>query len=145
MGPRHTRLAVLTLVAGLTALPPAASAEQSIRDQLRECVQISGAVERLACFERLAQAELNRTGGAGETDRAPAEDQRRIASTIESLERRPHGEYIFHLANGQTWTETQPGRLRHEPGAEVVLQRTFMGSWMMRVEGGRTIRVRQID
>lgn len=137
----------LMLVAGLLALAVLpADAHPSIREQLRNCIQINGAVERLACFERLAQAELNRPDTSEQEDaRGSDSNPRQISSSIAALDQRPHGEHVFYLANGQTWTETQPGRLRYEPGSKVLIQRTFMGSWMMRVDGGRTVRVRRID
>ena len=145
MWPLHSVRSMLVVgLLGMCLLP--AHADPSIREQLRQCIQINGAVERLACFERLAQAELSRTPAPTDEEAQTADsDPRRIVSSIESIDQRPHGEYVFYLANGQTWTETQPGRLRYEPGSDVLIQRTFMGSWMMRIEGGRTVRVRRLD
>lgn len=144
----HLLLGIMLLL--LAAAAPQADL-QSLRSELRRCIQVTGAVDRLACFERLAQSELQRApsasenGGSEPSENDESADDGEITSTIRRLERRPHGEYIFYLSNGQVWTELQPSRMRHQTGVEVVLRQTFMGSWMMRVDGGRTLRVRRLD
>ncbi|MCC5885340.1 MAG: hypothetical protein JJT88_02780 [Gammaproteobacteria bacterium] len=61
------------------------------------------------------------------------------------LEQRPRGEWVFHLQNGQIWTEIEPGRTRYEEGAEVRISRTLFGSYMLSIKGFRATRVRRLE
>lgn len=68
-----------------------------------------------------------------------------IESRIEGLQRRPYGEYVFELANGQRWTQLESGRARYRRGQAVTIERTTLGAYMLSTEAGRATRVRRLD
>jgi len=68
-----------------------------------------------------------------------------IETAIVRLEERPYGHRVFHLDNGQVWTEVQPGRVRYRRGDLVRIERAVLGSFMLSVEGRRASRVRRVE
>lgn len=157
------------MLAGLVAAAGPASAGASgvdgeLRAQLRNCLEIPSALRRLDCFDRLARESV---GGGHEISSAPSDPSadgsrdaagarppprtetpnpnQAIRSTLTRLEQRPRGEWVFHLRNGQIWTEIEPGRTRYEEGSEVRITRTLFGSYMLSVEGIRATRVRRLQ
>lgn len=136
-----------------------ASTDDDLRASLGTCQAIPNALRRLACFDRLAGdvENANKADGSNPTEAArsrsdlgpndasaspPSED---IRSLLARLERRPRGEWVFHLQNGQRWTEIEPGRTRYRAGTEVRISRTLFGGYMLSVEGGRSTRVRRLE
>jgi hypothetical protein len=136
------------------------------------CRQIADDVERLKCYDetvgKLATAQANREvyvadkeevkksrkglfgftlsdigifGGDGETDKIDA-----IEATIKSV-REAAGKYTFVLDDGAVWAQTEAGYvgLTPKPGQKIAIKRAAMGSYMGRVENGRTIRMKRIN
>lgn len=69
-----------------------------------------------------------------------------MASRIERLERRPRGEYVFYLGNGQIWTELEKGRARYRAGMAVEIERTPLGAYILSTEsGGQATRVKRLE
>jgi len=68
-----------------------------------------------------------------------------IRATAVAVQRRPRGEHLFELSNGQIWVETEPGRGRYPVGAEVQIERTTMGGYMLSTDQGRATRVRRVE
>lgn len=162
--PIHGLLLVMfvSLAAGSAASD--AREDSALRAQLKGCLEIPSALRRLDCFDRLARNADNgqpiagpdmatppagRDADAHSTSpradsRAPSAD-RNVHSSVIRLEQRPRGEWVFHLQNGQVWTEIEPGRARYQEGAEVRISRTLFGSYMLSVEGSRATRVRRLQ
>lgn len=134
--------------------------EAEVRNGLRACLQIPNALRRLDCFDKLARNNVNGENldvpGAGALpaprstyDRphrpSSASDNQAIRSSLLRIEERPRGERVFYLESGEVWTEIEPGRARYEAGAEVHINRTLFGSYMLSVEGVRATRVRRLQ
>jgi hypothetical protein len=159
---RLSSMAALLLLAGL--LTPPAHGEAAFPARVRGCAELADDRERLACFDAIA-ADSGVTGDAPyETATVRADPERDfgvetlppgfdaagdavdvIASRIEDLQRRPHGEYVFELANGQRWTQLESGRARYRTGQRVTIERTTLGAYMLSTDQGRATRVRRLD
>jgi hypothetical protein len=61
------------------------------------------------------------------------------------VRQRPRGEYLFELDNGQTWTESSPGRGQYQAGMAVRIERTALGAYMLSTRSGRATRVRRLE
>ncbi|MDZ7668008.1 MAG: hypothetical protein U5Q16_00795 [Gammaproteobacteria bacterium] len=131
-----------------------ADGEAGLRAELERCGRIPESSARLRCYDDLldnAASGEQRFGGDSITMPAPQpsddgrDDVEEIESSIERLERRPRGEYVFHLANGQVWTEIASGRTRYRTGLEVKIERTPLGAYMLSTPAGRATRVRRIE
>ncbi len=166
--PIHSML-LLSLLWPLTAatysLASEPPADSGLRLDLRNCLEIPSALRRLDCFDRLARSTVNDTPTVSRGTATPPENgrsddgvtgphagptpgpsaDRTIRSSLKRLEQRPRGEWVFHLQNGQIWTEIEPGRARYEEGAEVRISRTLFGSHMLSAEGIRSTRVRRLE
>jgi hypothetical protein len=155
--------------------PGSEAADDRLRDALAVCAAERNPDLRLQCFDRLtapvtepeqfgdAQAErqVYRADQADGSDavvadfgsemlrRAPESEgdasPPRITATIEAVERRPYGEHVFHLSNGQVWTELEPGRFRYRAGRAVTIERTPFGAYMLSTDAGRATRVRRLE
>jgi hypothetical protein len=153
------------LIAALWLLPAAGwAAPADLPSMLERCAAIDSDAQRLACYDGLS-GSLSSTG-AGQTPphsdgsvggdgfglRKPLPPPTRedakaqaITSSIEEIRRRPRGEHIFVLTNGQVWTELEVGRSRYREGMEVTIERTLLGAYMLSTPGGRAARVRRIE
>lgn len=59
-----------------------------------------------------------------------------IESTIEGEFSGWTGKTVFHLANGQVWRQSQPGRLYHKAtNPKVIIKKAAFGSYRLKVEG----------
>jgi hypothetical protein len=122
------------LLAVLAGAPAAAlSDDHDLRRGVLECAGMPAEQRRLTCFDALAV-------------RAQEEaEEAVISAVIQRLQRRPHGERVFHLGNGQIWTEVEPGRARYREGLEVRIERTPLGGYVLSTEAGRATRVRRLE
>ena len=132
------------------------------RDEVLKCAGEVDDTARLACFDRALQGHTKGATTAQpmpEADAAEAfgrealparADEARpavdsIQTTIAALDRRPRGERVFTLANGQKWTELSAGRARYEEGLMVRIERTSVGGYMLSTQSGRATRVRRLE
>lgn len=164
------RSIVLALALASPGLAVAAGSaeEPGVEAELRRCLALADAEERLSCFESAARDRLASPAApaaaaspAGDAPaparqdfgadslpgRARQADDRDAALTarIERLQRRPHGERVLHLSNGQVWTELEPGRTRYRAGGEVRIEPAAFGGYMLYVGNGRGTRVRRLE
>lgn len=134
-----------------------AAAAEDWQTEFLQCAEGGIEAERLECFDELAarltasqavlpDAAVQAFGGETVADRQLDKQTQvdEIRTTIEDVERRPRGEYVFLLDNGQTWTEVSPGRAHYRPGMEVRVERTTLGGYMLSTDSGRATRVRRI-
>ena len=122
------------LLAVLAGAPAAAlSDDHDLRRGMLECAGMRAERARLACFDAVA------VRAQGEAEDAV------ISTVIQRLQRRPHGEQVFHLGNGQVWTEVEAGRARYREGVEVRIERTPLGGYVLSTEAGRATRVRRLE
>lgn len=165
----HRRLLVFCALVVTLAVPDL-RAEDALRQQLQDCLEVPSALRRLDCFDRLARSSVSDDAeppapsppadqrASGAEERFGTESQRRqaasrsaeanvvaVSSRIARVERRPRGEFVFHLENGQIWTEIEAGRGAYERDMEVTIRQTRLGGFMLSSDGARATRVRRID
>lgn len=142
-----------------------------VLDQVYACAAVAGESERLACYDaavgRLRQAQ--NTGEFVAVDRVQAEEIGRdafgfslpslprlfggdgeeplaeITLEIARIGRRSDGGRTFTMTNGQSWTQIDAAQSnsRARPGAQVIVRRAALGSYMMSLGGGQALRVRR--
>lgn len=141
-------------------------------ERLAACRAIGADAERLACFDAAAGAlEAARAEGqvvildreeVAETQRRTfgldinalnpfardggVEEIEQVASTLrESRQVGAGRRWVFTLEDGSTWRQVDDERLRVDPraGMAVEIRRASMGSYLMSVDGARSIRVRR--
>jgi hypothetical protein len=137
---RRTRAPVLLLLAGAllgSTVGRAQPFEQDLQQAMLTCAEIETGTARLECFDALAlRLRSEATGRAG---------PREVSASILRLEQRPHGERVFHLSNGQVWTELEAGRARYREGLAVRIEQTTFGAYMLSSAAGRATRVRRLE
>jgi len=143
-----TFAALLATSAGAAEMPESVLACQDETDDAK----------RLACFDR----EVRRHATTPEqrfglpSGRAPAakEDEakedreqtlRNITAKVTAISRRPRGEHVLTLDNGQVWAQTQAGsNLRVELGDSVTIRSAVLGSFLLTGPRGGSTRVERL-
>jgi hypothetical protein len=166
--PRRPQRMVSTILLALLSFPAAAD---ELRRDVLQCAELTEAAARLTCFDRVAGAlqeppaadvtVIDEPGVAAGREVLPHNEFGRdslpatrtrdgepgveaIEAVVVSVRQRPRGEYVFELSNGQSWTESSPGRGRYEPGMAIRIERTTLGAYMLSTPSGRATRVRRL-
>lgn len=134
-----------------------------------DCRKVTDPNERLACYDA-ATATLDAAEKAGEVvvvDRAQVREARkaafgfdfrmpafmtagekpeeidRITATVASVRRTADGKWVIVLTDGAVWRQIDTKRLSDDPrqGSTVEIRTATMGSYFMKVDGQRQIRV----
>ena len=71
-------------------------------------------------------------------------EPKKLATRIESIIKAPLGNYVMTLSNGQIWSENEPNPRRIKVGQNVTITKKRL-YYEMRLESGRSVRVRRID
>lgn len=181
MGSKVWALAALVAVTQAVAGAPNAQAPRStgattsraaVLESLAACRAITGASERLACFDA-ASARLDEAERSGEvvvmdrgqvraakrdafgfslpsfdlfdrTERQRTEEVDRLESTVASAGRDGSGKWSVTLANGQVWRQVDNEPLtRVRSGDKVQIRRAALNSFFMNVGGQRAVRARR--
>jgi hypothetical protein len=161
-----TALAALAL--GAVQQPP--QGPEQLR-RLLACRAVTETAARLSCFDAAAAAlETDyATGSVVVVDRDQMDRARRdtfgldlptlprlfgsragaeleeIETTLASARQNGREEWIFRLADGSTWIQTDSAsvQFRNRPDQPVRIRRAALGSFLMTVGGSRAIRVRR--
>jgi hypothetical protein len=140
-------------------------------ESLLACRGISAADARLACFDRASEAfdVAEQQGEVTVVDRAQARETRTrlfglnlesanlwgrlrqddrieaIETTLTRASRDGEGKAVFVLADGSTWRQVDSERInaRLTPGAAVRIRQAAVGSFMLSVNGTRSVRARR--
>ncbi|HEU5482682.1 MAG TPA: hypothetical protein VFU80_06310 [Sphingomicrobium sp.] len=139
--------------------------------RLMACRTIASPEERLACFDRettaMSQAIARKDLVFVDREKARAASRslfgfsipdfgglfggdenavKQIESTVTKSGRNPEGGWVFYLADGSVWTQTDdwPLGLPPERGDKVVVSRGFMGSFRLRLNRQPEIKVKRI-
>lgn len=143
----------------------------ALLDSLLACRALVGADERLACFDRAAAAfdAAERGGEVTVIDRALARETRtrlfglnlgsanlfgglRPEAPVEAVEttlvrasQGQNGKWVLVLEDGSTWRQVDTSRLapRPAPGQRVRIRQAAIGSYLLSVGSGRSIRARR--
>lgn len=173
-------LFVLGALFGLLAISSAAEARPkpaasgpppAAVQQLMACRSIADSTQRLACYDRQAEAigKAIATRDLVVIDKAKAtaakrglfgfsipdfgglfggddNDVKEIASTISRVAKDPYGAWVVSLADGSTWAQQDdaPLGLPPEKGQKAVVARGSFGAFFLRVNGQPGIRVKRI-
>lgn len=141
-----------------------------LRD-LMTCRGLAAADARLACFDAAASAfeAAERQGEVTVIDRVQARETRTrlfgldldtanlfgrlrqdepvqaIETTLTSARQEGRGRWLFVLADGSTWRQIddEPVRTRTNPGVQVRIRQGGVGSYLLSVNGARSVRARR--
>ena len=158
------------LMAAALAAQVATPSSDGPVDRLIACRQISGDMERLACFDRavaslddarrkkdvvvLDRAEVRqakrslfgfslpsiRLFGSGSDDEA----LRQLVGRIEDVSGLPGGLLRFRLVDGGLWETTEAVMVPLRKGDEVTIKAGTLGSYVATAPGRRAVRVRRL-
>jgi len=141
-------LLVLTIGCGLAA--------QAGGSDLQGCRQLADPAERLACYDRLADAGLPAPEELFGLDAQTNEQRLRrelgiaapavLEDTAAEVRRTADGKLDIRLASGQRWVQSDTLALKIAAGDTVVIRPAALGSYLLQRNGvGRSIRVRRVD
>jgi|TARA_R110002124_G_scaffold44984_1_gene136530 hypothetical protein len=84
--------------------------------------------------------------GAGSDDEAEEERFKQLETTITSAQEYGYGKWMFTLAEGGTWQQTDSIRMNRDPspGDTILIKTAAMGSYLATVNGQRAIRVKRV-
>jgi hypothetical protein len=137
-----------------------------------DCLSVKEAAERLACLERsvraLDEAERGRQivvvdkpqveadkrarfglPQASKPILAPVKseqaDLKEVAGSIRTADRDRFQKWVFTLEDGSKWQQTDDADLGRWPkaGSAVLIRRAALGSYLMKVDGQRWLKVRR--
>lgn len=129
----HSILATALLAAG--AMQSAAAADAVLAERIAACTREQNDARRLACFDRAAapqadapqadapqvaapEAKADHAFGVQGSELArnrdddktqPGNSPKRIAAKVTAIDKRPRGELVFTLDNGQVWAQKEAG------------------------------------
>ncbi|MCB1684632.1 MAG: hypothetical protein KDI31_09105 [Pseudomonadales bacterium] len=136
------RLACFEALAMISDEDPSTSLPPPIKDRAESADQSAIELpteEALTSTDRFGRETLPATA-------KPSEDELdSIDSVLVKLVRRPRGEYLFELANGQVWTEISTGRGQFSEGTPIHIERTTFGGYMLSTARGGATRVRRVE
>ena len=163
-------LAALTVAVGPAVAAPAKPRAAQLQSML-DCRAQADDAARLACFDA-AVGKLDAAEQAGEVvviDRAQVGDARRAAfgfnfqmpafmtqgakpeeldkvtGTVESTRQDATGRWILRLADGAVWRQIDNTLVNKSPkkGSAVEIRTASLGSYLMKIDGQTSIRVRR--
>lgn len=163
--------AILALVlVGLGASAAEAQDRTPLLTSVIQCRTVSDAAARLACYDSTTQAldDAERSGEVTVVDRGQVREARNrlfgfniqslgvfdrqgegpvqaIETTLASAREHGRGEWVFTLADGSVWRQIDAERLssRPRPGQSVRIREAAMGSYLLSVAGGRSVRAKR--
>ncbi|MBB3764578.1 hypothetical protein [Sphingomicrobium lutaoense] len=158
------------IIASLLAVPAAAQSDGSKVQRVVACRTIADDAERLVCYDRESAA----LGAALESDevvvvsREQAVEARRelfgfsspnfagllgdednldkVEVEVASAQMSGHGDLVVAMKDGSVWRQIddrQMGRLP-KAGTSATIEKAMMGSYEMKIDGRRSIKVRRI-
>jgi hypothetical protein len=125
------RLHLLLTTALLIASSPSAFAVDDLEQRIAACTREQDDALRLACFDRAAAPQ------------APA--PKRATATVTAIEKRPRGELVVTLDNGQVWAQKSADRyFPLKVGDPVAILAGSLGSFRL-ICGSRATAVTRVQ
>lgn len=111
-------------------MQPALAADEALAQRVAACAREQNDAQRLACFDRAAAAKTDTAQAAAPEAKAdhafgvhgselarnrdddksqPESAPKRIAANVTAIDKRPRGELVFTLNNGQVWAQKEAG------------------------------------
>jgi hypothetical protein len=133
----------------------AAAADAGLAERIAACTRERDDAQRLACFDRAAgtASAPEETFGVQGSELARKRDQQdpkegapsRIAAKVTEIARRPRGEMVFTLDNGQVWAQKDVGAyFPVKVGDPVTILAGTLGSFRL-VVANRSTAVTRVD
>ena len=121
---------VMTTLLAATAAPPA-SAVDDLAERIAACTREQDDTLRLACFDRAAAPQ------------GPA--PKRMSATVTAIDKRPRGELVVTLDNGQVWAQKSADRyFPLKVGDPVAILSGSLGSFRL-IAGSRAPAVTRVE
>ena len=121
---------VMTTLLAATAAPPA-SAVDDLAERIAACTREQDDTQRLACFDRAAAPQ------------GPA--PKRMSATVTAIDKRPRGELVVTLDNGQVWAQKSADRyFPLKVGDPVAILSGSLGSFRLSA-GSRATAVTRVE
>jgi hypothetical protein len=121
----------------------------------RECRQLSGDSERLACYDRYVQILEKKNIPPGREEQkaafglpktSPADTVEGIQAGISKIGKSSRGQRILHLDNGQIWRQVGSSSQPHlKTSDRIIIERGALGSYILKPVGSnRSMRVKRL-
>ncbi|HKU13434.1 MAG TPA: hypothetical protein VJQ52_03510 [Steroidobacteraceae bacterium] len=121
---------VATLLLATAPLASSLAADSGLVARIAACTRERDDTQRLACFDRAAALH--------------EEMPDRMTATVAALEKRPRGELVFTLDNGQVWAQKSAGAyFPVQVGATVTVLAGTLGSFRL-IAGSRATAVTRV-
>ncbi|EKE84473.1 hypothetical protein [Idiomarina xiamenensis] len=166
---------VLSGMALLALMSVPAAAQSVSQQQLATCAGIQNALQRLVCYDKLAQGEgvdvaaavstnnnsSSNTNGPAQAQPQPSYEEEfgkehrdyaknrpdRLNVDISSYKQDPYGKWTITLSNGQVWKQSETSsNFSFDEGASYFIERGVLNSFFLgRTDLNTRLRVRRID
>lgn len=124
----HSILA--TALVAATTMQSAGAADDELAQRVAACAREQNDAQRLACFDRAAATKAETAHAVAPETKAdhafgvhgselarnrdddesrPGSAPKRIAANVAAIDKRPRGELVFTLDNGQVWAQKEAG------------------------------------
>ena len=82
---------------------------------------------------------------SGREGTAEAEPIRQVETSVTAARMSRDGKWILSMANGSTWRQTDSERVVRDPrpGSKVVIRTAALGSYLLSVDGQRSVRAKR--
>jgi hypothetical protein len=150
------------------------SSADTLQVNLLKCAQNSDSLQRLGCYDKLAEnlkikeqhirptqtnhvedkksaetSEVQETAAlakfGNENKQDPEESIEQIQAKVSKISNNKHGQYVITLDNQQVWRQTDKIRMKFKQGQVVDIERGFMGSFFMGTERlNKRMRVKRV-
>lgn len=142
---------LIAITAAALAFPVAAAdqATPAVVGAVYQCRSVADNAARLACFDaaaaELEKAQTARTLVFGDENDFPHFEGAELKSTIGEVHPNKAGRYVFTLADGSRWLQTDKTEAIFPPkaGDTIVLRRGLVGNYRAKTRG-TLFQVRQI-
>ena len=145
------------LFVGVTACCAQAVSAQSVSDQVRGCAAQADTGARLACYDQLAaslgkaalsppspEGQFGIAGGKLE-QKKEAVVPKEIQAVVSGVARRPRGELVITLDNGQVWAQLAPQEYYPlKIGDTVHISKGALGSYSLTTPAKRGSKVTRL-
>ena len=118
-----------TALLAATLARPAVAADDDLAQRIDACTREQDDARRLACFDRAA---------------APKAVTKRISAIVTGIEKRPRGELVITLDNGQVWAQKEAAYFPLKVGDPVAILAGALGSFRL-IVANRATAVTQVQ
>lgn len=144
--PKKLHLLLLLAAGPLPAQAMPLQASAPLSDQLKHCRTLTETPARLACYDAMTLLPGRSRNPAPR--RVLNEDREGpLTTTLRTASVGGDGRWIFTLAQGGRWAQTDDAPLgrRPNPGDAVEVRSGALGSFRLKVKSGPSIKVRPLD